>query len=156
MNRSLTISIALIAAAFGSVGCSDLLEIMPSSGPKDVDGVLESFKTDLGELSETYPELSGAGEMKVVSDPDGSSKTAAYTKNCKFTGKAGYKDTGMNACAVALRVMTGRRFSKDVREVAMPQPDHTWRNLKLVGWTTLHAGKKPSRGFKAAMQKLID
>ena len=94
-------------------------------------------------------------KLNIISAPDGSSSTVAYTKNCTFTGKRRYKDTGANACAVAIRVMTGKRYQKDVREVAMQMPAFNWANLQLVGWTTVHVGKQPTAGFEARMHKLI-
>ena len=129
--------------------------VKPASQPKDIMGVMRSLKAELGMLSSAYPELSGAGDIKIVSAPDGSTHTVAYTNNCTFTGKRGYKDTGANACAVALRVMTGKRYQKDVRHVAMQMPGFNWANLKLVGWTTVHVGKRPTVGFEAQMRKLI-
>ena len=89
------------------------------------------------------------------SAPDGSAHTVACTKNCTFTGKRGYRDTGPKACAVALRVMTGKQHQKDVRKAAMQIPALTWANLQLVGWTTLHVGKQPTAGFEAQIRKLV-
>ncbi|MDP6545469.1 MAG: hypothetical protein QGH60_15900 [Phycisphaerae bacterium] len=146
-----------IAVCLGllACGCTDAPAVKPTNQPKDIMGVMRSLKAELGMLSSAYRELSDAGNIKIISAPDGSTHTVAYTNNCTFTGKRGYKDTGDNACAVALRVMTGKRYQKDVREVAMQMPGFNWANLQLVGWTTVHVGKQPSAGFEARMRKLI-
>jgi hypothetical protein len=150
----LVMTLALVG--FGVLGCVDGPIVKPADDqPDDIMGVMRSLKADLGELSSTYPELANAGKINIVSAPDGSSHTVAYTNNCTFLGKQGYHNTGANACAVALRVMTGKRFQKDVREVAMQAPDFTWRNLKLVGWATVHVGKQPSTGFEYRIRKLV-
>ena len=149
--------LAIAIIAFGAVGCGDLNIIEPEDNqPTDVIGVMESLRPELDELSTTYPELSEARDIKVISASDGSSHTTAYRKNCTFHGKRGYEDIGANACAVALRVVTSERFQKEVREVAMPAPGHTWPNLKLVGWTTVHVGKQPTPGFQREVQELIN
>jgi hypothetical protein len=136
-------------------GCVDTPAVKPANQPKDIIGVMRSLKAELGKLSSAWPELSGAKDINIISASDGSAHTVAYTNNCTFTGKRGYQDTGPNACAVALRVITGKRFQKDVREVAMQAPAFTWANLQLVGWTTVHVGKQPSAGFEAQIRKLI-
>ncbi|MDP7289003.1 MAG: hypothetical protein QGH94_13540 [Phycisphaerae bacterium] len=149
------LSIAIALVVLSVLGCNDIITTTSVDQPTDIQGVMQSMKTELGELSSTYPELSDAGDINIITASDGSSRTVAYRKNCTFRGKMGYEDTGANACAVALRVMTGERFQKDVREVAMPAPDFTWTNLKLVGWTTLHLGKQPSPGFEYRMRQVI-
>ena len=144
-----------LLVGLGVTGCGDFLATDTADQPDTVMGVMQSLKTELGQLSSTYPELAEAGEIEIISSKDGSSHTTAYTKNARFLGKRGYEDDGENACVVALRVQTGEQFQKDVREVAMPAPDYSWANLKLVGWTTLYVGKQPSVGFEARMRKLI-
>jgi hypothetical protein len=151
----MVIAMTLALASLLACGCTDAPAVKPANQPEDIMGVMRSLKAELGKLSSAYPELSSANDTNIISAPDGSTCTVAYTKNCTFTGKRGYKDTGANACAVALRVMTGKRYQKDVRQVAMQAPGFNWANLQLVGWTTVHVGKQPTAGFKAKMRKLV-
>lgn len=149
---SAVIAATLVLGGLGVCGCSDAPD---PNQPKDVMDVLHSLKAELGKLSSAYPELAGAGDINVISAPDGSEHTVAYRNNCTFTGKRGYEDTGANACAVALRVMTGKQYQKDVNEIAMQIPDFRWENLQLVGWANVYVGKKPSAGFEDAMNQLL-
>jgi len=147
---------SLLVIGYAVSGCAD----WPSSRkdedrPRDVIGVMQSLKTELGKLSATYPELAGAKDIKIISAPDASSHTVAYSNNCTFLGKRGYQDTGANALAIGLRVITAERFRRDVREVAMQAPEHSWRNLNLVGWSNLHLGKDPSPGLTDEINKLL-
>jgi len=147
---------ALLVIGFAVCGCADWPPSDKSADrPQDVVGVMQSLKTELGKLSSAYPELADAKDIKIISAPDASAHTVAYSHNCTFLGKRGYQDTGPNALAVGLRVITAQRFRRDVSEVAMQAPDHSWRNLKLVGWTSLHLGKNPSPGLADRINKLL-
>ena len=124
--------------------------------PHDVAGVMASLKAELVKLSADYPELAGAKAIRVSVGPAGTSHELPYWHNCKYRRKGAYEDTGPSAVHVGFRVMRLQQFHEAVHKVQMPIPTHRWASLNMVGWTALHIGEKPSPGFAARMEALLE
>jgi hypothetical protein len=106
---------------------------------RKVVDVFASLKADLIAMSADYPEF--ADVKKVAIGKGGITHGFVYEHNCGFGGKRGYKDTGPNAVAIGIEVMTFSEFSEKVDTVAMQAPLYRWKKLELVGWPRLHFGK---------------
>jgi hypothetical protein len=111
--------------------------------------VLLSLKAGIVGMSADYPELSGAKDIRV------SRNHFKYEHNCRFGGMRGYKETGPNAVAIGLRFMPIQEFRVQVNKIAMQMPAGRWPALEMVGWATLHIGKKPSPGLPEKLNELL-
>jgi len=106
---------------------------------REIADVFASLKADLIAMSADYPEF--ADVRNVAIGKRGITHGIVYEHNCGFGGKRGYTDTGPNAIAIGIEVMTFSEFSKKVDTVAMQAPLYQWEKLELVGWGRLHFGK---------------
>jgi len=121
---------------------------------RNVGDVFASLKADLMAMSADYPEF--ADVKNVAIGRQGITHGIVYEHNCGFGGKRGYKDTGPNAVAIGIEVMTFGEFSEKVETVAMQMPLYRWEKLELVGWPTLHFGQDIPKTLAKRLDALLE
>jgi len=129
---------------------------VPDNSEAQIRGIADVFaslKADLIAMSADYPEF--ADVKHVAIGKQGITHGIVYEYNCGFGGKRGYKDTGPNALAIGIEVMTFREFSEKVDTVAMQAPLYRWKKLELVGWPTLHFGKDIPETLVKRLERLL-
>ena len=127
----------------------------PAWGEAVIPDILASLKTELIEMSSTYPELVGARDIRIHGALEGTPLYGLdYIHNCKYWGKRGYEDAGPHATHIEFRITKrpeeGKGFSFQTQG-----PTVTWPNLNLVGWTRVHVGKGASPGFEAKVREVL-
>jgi hypothetical protein len=121
---------------------------------RDVGDVFASLKAELIAMSADCPEF--ADVKNVTIGKRGITHGIVYEHNCGFGGKRGYKDTGPNAVAIGIEVMTFREFAEKVETVAMQMPLYRWEKLELVGWPTLHFGQDIPKTLAKRLDGLLE
>jgi hypothetical protein len=128
---------------------------VPDNSEAQIRGIADLFaslKADLIAMSADYPEF--ADVKNVAIGKRGITHGFVYEHNCGFGGKRGYKDTGPNALAIGIEVMTFREFSEKVDTVAMQAPLYRWKRLELVGWPRLHFGEDLPEALVKRLERL--
>jgi hypothetical protein len=72
-------------------------------------------------------------------------------------GKRGYEDTGPNAIAIGIEVMTLREFRERAENLhrQMQLPGCRWGALGIVGWPSLHLGPGSSPGLSSRLNEVL-
>lgn len=105
----------------------------------EVADVFASLKAELAAMSSDYPQFADVKDVAI--GKQGVMYGIKYEHNCRYWGKRGYEDTGPNAVAIGIEVMTFGEFSEKVKTVELQLPLLRWEELELVGWATIHFGK---------------
>jgi hypothetical protein len=128
----------------------------PALRPPDKEGgrihevvdVFASLKAELVAMSADYPQF--AAVKAVAIGKRGITYGIVYEHNC------GYEDTGPNAVAIGIEVMTFGEFSEKVETVEMQMPVYRWEQLELVGWPRLHFGKDTPQTLAKRLNGLLE
>jgi len=118
---------------------------------RTVADVLESLKGELIRLRVQFPELATAKDIKI----NYRRMELDYRHNCRYWGKRGHEETGPNACAITMQVLSKDRFLHLAATTETELPTHTWANLRSVGWIHLYVGKAPSPDFKVKANEVL-
>jgi hypothetical protein len=124
-----------------------------SGGWADVERIMASLRTEFAKISSTYPELPEADDVRITrTDVFYGLK---YIRDCTYLGKRGHEDTGPRPVHLRFEVYSLSEQGDPI-PYAVRKPDHTWDNLRLVGWTRVYVGKDASPGFADKAREIID
>ncbi len=116
--------------------------------------VFASLKAELVAVSADYPQFADVKDVAI--GRRGITFGIVYKHNCGYWGKRGYEDTGPNAVAIGIEVMTFGEFSEKVKTVEMQMPLYRWEELELVGWPRLHFGKDIPKTLAKRLNGLLE
>ncbi len=128
----------------------------PATQPagENAAAIVETMRQELAAMAGEYPELAGLANATVREDGEGFWRLE-YVNDCRLAGKGRMEDTGPRPVAITLCIMTRERFTLDVRRVQMPMPDHQWKRLDLVGWSSTYTGRGATEGVAVILDKAL-
>ncbi len=124
-----------------------------TGGWSDIETVMGSLSSEFAKISSAYPELPDADAIRITrTDVFYGLK---YMRNCTYLGRRGHEDTGPHPVHLRFEVYSLSEQGDPI-PYAVRKPDHTWGNLRLVGWTRVYVGKDASPGFADKARQIID
>jgi len=124
-----------------------------AGGWSDIETVMASLRSEFAEISSAYPELPDADAVRITHT--GIFYGLRYIRNCTYLSKRGHKDTGPHPVHLRFEVYSLSEQG-DLTRYAVRKLDHTWANLRLVGWTRVYVGEDASPGFADKARRIID
>jgi len=124
-----------------------------SGGWTDIERVMASLRTEFADISSTCPQLPDADAVRIART--GIFYGLRYIHDCTYYGKRGHEDTGPHPVHLRFEVYSLSEQG-DLNRYAVREPDHTWNNLGLVGWTRVYADEDASSGFPDKARHIIN